>query len=57
MGERIRLDDADHEVISAYQIKPRLIALGQCAHLFMYSSWVIVQRALDKAEYQAKRGY
>lgn len=54
---RIRLEADDVATIYAYQDKPRNMALGQYAQLFMLSSWQVVQRALNKIEYQYKRGY
>lgn len=54
---RIRLEGDDVTTIYAYQEKPRNLALGQYSQLFMLSSWQIVQRALNKIEYQSKRGY
>lgn len=54
---RIRLEADDVATIYAYQDNPRNMALGQYAQLFMLSSWQVVQRALNKIEYQSKRGY
>lgn len=45
---RIRLNGDDISTIYAYQDKPRNLALGQYAQLFMLSSWQIVQHALGK---------
>lgn len=45
---RIRLNGDDVATIYAYQDKPRNLALGQYAQLFILSSWQIVQRALEK---------
>lgn len=54
---QIRLEADDVATIYAYQDKPRNMALGQYTQLFMLSSWQVVQRALNKIEYQSKRGY
>lgn len=54
---RIRLEADDVATIYAYQDKPRNLALGQYSRLFMLSSWQIVQRALEKIDYQSRRGY
>lgn len=54
---RIRLEADDVAIIYAYQDKPRNMALGQYAQLFMLSSWQVVQHALNRIEYQSKRGY
>lgn len=54
---RIRLEDDDVATIYAYQDKPRNLALGQYSRLFMLSSWQIVQRALEKIDYQSRTGY
>lgn len=53
---RIRLNADDISTIYAYQDKPRNLALGQHAQLFMLSSWQIVQRTLGKIDYQSRRG-
>lgn len=45
---QIRLGADDIATICAYQDKPRNLALGQYAQLFMLSSWQIVQQALGK---------
>lgn len=54
---RIRLNGDDVATIYAYQDKPRNLALGQYAQLFMLSSWQIVQQSLKKIDYQSRRGY
>lgn len=54
---RIRLSGEDITTIYAYQDKPRNLVLGQYSLLFMLSSWQIVQRALEKIDYQSRRGY
>ena len=54
---RIRLEADDVATIYDYQDKPRNLALGQYAQLFMLSSWQIVQQSLKKIDYQSRRGY
>lgn len=54
---RLHLSGEDLMIIYAYQERPRNMALGQYSQLFMMSSWLTVQRALEKINYQSKRGY
>ncbi|AIB07011.1 hypothetical protein CPT_Solent_015 [Salmonella phage Solent] len=53
----LRLSGEDLTTIYAYQERPRNMALGQYSQLFMLSSWLTVQRALEKIDYQSRRGY